>query len=197
MNGKAIAAVAVGGLFAYGGFRGYSILKLVQNVIQGKPPNQGQNAQALLLSSNSGKNSAASSTTSSTSSGGSGATPVSGNGNNEQILQQTAQQFGWGSGAEWAALQAIEGQEDGSASTTIKNPTSGALGMAQALGHGTTSTAGSLGNEYGGYGLTDSQAQQANSGSAPMQALWMCNYIKDTYGDPIKAEQFHLANGYY
>ena len=48
-------------------------------------------------------------------------------------------------------------------------------------------TAGTLGNQYGGYGLTDAQARAANSGDASMQALWMCNYIKSTYGTPEAA----------
>jgi hypothetical protein len=88
--------------------------------------------------------------------------------------------------------------EDATYSTTIANPSSGALGMGQALGHGTAGSAGSLGNEYGAnYGLTAAQAQQANSGSAQYQALWMCTYIRDTYGTPSAAVQFHLANNYY
>jgi LysM repeat protein len=118
-------------------------------------------------------------------------------GSNQAILQAVAAQFGW-TGGEWAALQQLESMEDATYSTTIANPSSGALGMGQALGHGTAGSAGSLGNEYGAnYGLTAAQAQQANSGSAQYQALWMCTYIRDTYGTPSAAVQFHLANNYY
>lgn len=118
-------------------------------------------------------------------------------GSSQAILQAVATQFGW-TGAEWAALQQLESMEDATYSTTIANPSSGALGMAQALGHGTAGSAGSLGNEYGAnYGLTTAHAQQANSGSAQYQALWMCTYIRDTYGTPSAAVQFHLANNYY
>jgi LysM repeat protein len=118
-------------------------------------------------------------------------------GSSQAILQAAAAQFGW-TGAEWAALQQLESMEDAIYSTTIANPSSGALGMAQALGHGTAGSAGSLGNEYGAnYGLTTPQAQQANSGSAQYQALWMCTYIRDIYGTPSAAVQFHLANNYY
>jgi hypothetical protein len=118
-------------------------------------------------------------------------------GSNQAVLQAVAAQFGW-TGGEWAALQQLESMEDATYSTTIANPSSGALGMGQALGHGTAGSAGSLGNEYGAnYGLTAAQAQQANSGSARYQALWMCTYIRDTYGTPSAAVQFHLANNYY
>jgi LysM repeat protein len=118
-------------------------------------------------------------------------------GSNQGILHAVAAQFGW-TGGEWAALQQLESMEDATYSTTIANPSSGALGMAQALGHGTAGSVGSLGNEYGAnYGLTTAQAQQANSGSAQYQALWMCTYIRDTYGTPSAAVQFHLANNYY
>jgi LysM repeat protein len=118
-------------------------------------------------------------------------------GSNQAILQAVATQFGW-TGAEWAALQQLESLEDATYSTTIANPSSGALGMAQALGHGTAGSAGSLGNEYGAnYGLTTAQAQQANSGNAQYQALWMCTYIRNIYGTPSAAVQFHVTNNYY
>jgi hypothetical protein len=71
--------------------------------------------------------------------------------------------------------------EDSGFSPTIANPSSGALGMAQALGHGTPGSGGSLGDAYGAnYGLTTTEAQQANSGSAYWQAVWMCTYIQQT-----------------
>jgi hypothetical protein len=53
-----------------------------------------------------------------------------------------------------AGLRNVEMAEDGF-DPTKANPSSGALGLAQALGHGNANTAGSLGNEYGGCGLTD------------------------------------------
>lgn len=179
MNGPAIAMMGLGSLFLYSAVKGKSVLTAAQAIITGQSPQTVAQANPI---------------TATTPSGGS-IGPVSG-GSGKSILQKTAAQFGW-TGAQWTALQSIESQEDASYSTTIKNPASGALGMAQALGHGNANTVGSLGNEYGGFGLTDAQAKQANSGDAAMQALWMCNYIKQTYGNPVNAEQFHLANGWY
>jgi hypothetical protein len=104
----------------------------------------------------------------------------------------------WGSGAEWAAWNALAMQESGW-SSTIQNASSGALGIAQALGHGVAGGGGSLGNEYGGYGLTLAGARAANSGNAAAQIDWMANYIRTTpgYGDPIRAEQHELAYHWY
>lgn len=181
MSGPAIGMMAIGSLFLYSAVKGKSVLTSAQAIITGQSPQTVAQTNPI---------------TATTPSGGS-IGPVTGAGSGKAIMQKTATQFGWGSGSQWTALQALEGQEDSGYSTTIKNPSSGALGMAQALGHGNANTVGSLGNEYGGFGLTDAQAKQANSGDAAMQALWMCNYIKQTYGNPVNAEQFHLANGWY
>jgi hypothetical protein len=122
--------------------------------------------------------------------------PVSNSGSVQTILQNTAAQDGWGSGGQWQALQYVENREAGFNPSAI-NPSSGALGLAQALGHGNANTAGTLGNQYGGYGLTDAQARAANSGNAADQALWMVNYIKSTYGTPEAAAAHEQAYNWY
>jgi hypothetical protein len=122
--------------------------------------------------------------------------PVSNSGSVQTILQNTAAQFGWGSGSEWQSLLYVENREAGFNPTAI-NPTSGALGLAQALGHGNANTAGRYGNEYGGYGLTDAQARAANNGDPAAQALWMMNYIKDRYGTAEAAAAHEQTYGWY
>lgn len=80
----------------------------------------------------------------------------------------------------------------------IKNPKSGAYGIAQALGHGKgAATQGTEANEYGGFGLTDKQAKEANSGNGFLQLVWMMNYIKQTYGSPNAAWLFHQSHNWY
>jgi len=184
MNGPAIAMMGGGALFLYSAVKGKSVLASAQSIITGQSPQTVKQTNPI-----------ASNTPANDNSFGGGTLPQSG-GTNKATLQKTASQFGWGSGAQWSALDKVEIEEAGY-SATVKNSSSGALGMAQALGHGNANTAGSLGNEYGGYGLTDAQAKQANSGNASMQSLWMCNYIKQTYGNPVNAQAFHLANGWY
>ena len=93
---------------------------------------------------------------------------------NIALAKRMAAAAGW-TGAEWTAMLAIIMQESGG-SSTIKNPGSSASGIAQNIaGFGP-------GYEYG---------------NAAQQIAWMINYIRGRYGDPISAEAFHLANGYY
>lgn len=92
----------------------------------------------------------------------------------------------WNLNSQWNSFNQLESHE-GEWSTTSRNPSTGAFGLAQALGHGTPSTNGTMSNMYGGYGLTDAEARAANSGSAGPQLKWMVNYIEQTYGTPNNA----------
>lgn len=94
------------------------------------------------------------------------------------------------------AMEQVITYESGG-NSTIYNPTSLAFGIAQALGHGTQATQGTLANQYGGFGLSTKQAIAANSGDAEAQLLWMYNYIQSRYGSCTAALSFHLKNGYY
>lgn len=118
---------------------------------------------------------------------------------NSAAIHQAANRAGWGSGTQWNALQNLIASESGG-NPNIANPTSGAFGIAQALGHGGQGTACPKNgrNQYGAnYGLNRAQAQQANCGNAYYQAIWMMNYIKDRYGTPAAAWSFHQQNNYY
>src|SRR5215472_5131127 len=126
--------------------------------------------------------------------GGAPSTPAGGVANTATI-KQVASGYGWQSGGNYNALTHLIAGESGGR-PTARNPSSGALGIAQALGHGAPdgSTAGSLGNEYGAqYGLTVAQARQANSGNATQQLRWMLGYIKATYGTPAAAYSTWLS----
>ena len=102
-------------------------------------------------------------------------------------IRAVAATHGWGSGGQWNALTHLINGESGG-NPTIRNAGSGALGIAQALGHGTSCSAGTLGNQYGPqYGLSCAQARKANSGDATQQTRWMLGYIKARYGTPVNA----------
>jgi hypothetical protein len=113
----------------------------------------------------------------------------------DTAVQQLATQMGWDA-TQVADWEQVIADESGGNPEAV-NAASGALGIAQALGHGTADTAGTLGNEYGGYGLTTAQAVAANSGNAEDQLLWMANYIKATYGTPSGALASENENHYY
>jgi hypothetical protein len=69
-------------------------------------------------------------------------------------------------------------------SNTAENPSSGAYGIAQALGHGPT-------NQY--------PAGPANPpvSSASAQIAWGLSYIKQTYGSPSAAWAHEESEGWY
>lgn len=114
----------------------------------------------------------------------------------QNIARLLLARFGWGAD-QMTPLISLWTRESGW-NPIARNPTSGALGIAQALGHGTSGTAGTLGNEYGAqYGLTQAEAQAANSGSALQQIRWGLGYIKARYGSPAAAWQHEQAFNWY
>lgn len=105
--------------------------------------------------------------------------------------------FGWAA-AEMIPLVKLWTRESGW-SATARNRSSGAFGIAQALGHGTSCSAAPDGtNEYGPqYGLTCAEAQQANAGSVRWQIEWGLGYIKSRYGSPSGALAHENAMNWY
>lgn len=111
---------------------------------------------------------------------GAASVPTSGGSvaNNKVIVQSQAQTMGWGTGAEWDALNNLIMSESGYRNTA-QNPTSTAYGMFQFLD-----------NTWAGYGTqkTSDPFQQTLAG---------LRYIQKRYGDPIKAWNFHKSKGWY
>jgi hypothetical protein len=181
VSGIGLAYATAGGVLLWSGIKGEPVAQVVGELARGKQPS-GTNAEAVTIPS------APSTATSAGGGGGSFAAPIgSGSASGGMAaLQQAAKPYGWNTGAQWSSLVSIEMHEAGF-NPRARNPSSGALGLAQALGHGNPNTAGTLGNEYGGFGLTDAQAKLANSGNAYWQAVWMVNYISAIYHTPAKA----------
>jgi hypothetical protein len=112
---------------------------------------------------------------------GGGSTAMAGGGSasaNQALGQRMAAAMGW-TGAEWAALNAVEMREAGW-STTARNASSGAYGIAQFI---------SGPSEYAQYG--------GSSTTAGGQIAGFLNYVKERYGDPIAAEAHEAQYGWY
>lgn len=118
-------------------------------------------------------------------------------GSPQNIAKLLLSRFGWGSN-EFAPLVNLWNRES-SWNPHARNPTSGAFGIAQALGHGTGCSRASDGtNEYGNqYGLSCSDAQAANGGSALQQIRWGLGYIRSRYGSPAAAWLHEQRFGWY
>lgn len=93
-------------------------------------------------------------------------------------MQQKAQAYGWGSGAQWNALNSLVMSESGYCHT-IKNPTSTAYGIGQFL----DTTWATVGGH--------------KTSSASIQIDLMLKYIKMRYTNPINAWNFHLSHNWY
>lgn len=128
-TGVGLATLSVGLIFTYGAIRGYSPLKAVQNIIQGKPGSTGQSTS--LLTDTGGSNSSVTAPTA----------PGNPTGN-QAIGKQLAAAYGWDTGPEWDALVALWNRESGWRADA-KNPTSGAYGIPQSLPASKMASAGS------------------------------------------------------
>jgi hypothetical protein len=106
--------------------------------------------------------------------GGSGDVPAGGV---KAMVQRLAATFGWGDGAQWAAIDWIVGKESGWR-PDADNPNSTAYGLFQLL-QGTAAA-------YGG--------QSSDPGIQAQQGL---RYIKERYGDPVSAKAFWEAHNWY
>lgn len=186
----AVGTAGIGALFLYAGIKGLSIPAALQGIIQGKAPATAAKAAQIPIAADiaAAASSAAGSTT--LGPGAGTGTTVTGGGSAQAIMQQTAAQFGWGTGAQWQALSNLEMQEAGF-NPNARNP-SGAYGLAQSLGHPQFGYP-----EYGGYGLTQAQVAAANHGDAAAQSLWMMRYIASIYGNPVNAWAHEQSHNWY
>ena len=117
-------------------------------------------------------------------------------GSYQNIARMLLSKYGWDAG-QFAPLAELWARESGW-NPRARNPKSGALGIAQALGHGTACSQGNLGNEYGpDYGLSCQQAAEANSGSGLQQIRWGLGYIRARYGSPTAAWTHEQRYGWY
>ena len=180
-----------GSLLIWSGVTNQAILTTLKELVSGKKPTQGPK-QSLVTG---GSTSDDSTLWENVSSGVTTAvSDVSQSGSNQSYAKKLLGLYGWSD--QWSDFNKLVNSESGW-NSRVKNSSSGALGIAQALGHGSSATAGSLGNEYGGYGLSDAEAKAANSGNGKAQLKWMMAYIQGRYSSPSAAWKFHVANNWY
>jgi hypothetical protein len=108
---------------------------------------------------------------------------ISGNVALGKVLAAT---YGWATGNNWNALYDLWNRESGW-SNTAENPSSGAYGIAQALGHGPTNQ----------YPAGSCNPPPNGTSSASCQISWGLSYIKTTYGSPTAAWAHETSQGWY
>lgn len=196
INGWTIAYTTVGGIILWSGITGTTLSTTFQGLLKGQAPSQNQEPITPAATSGSGAVSAGYVGTPNTAAMNTGASTATAAAN-QAIGRLAAAPYGWATGNEWASLVSLWNRES-TWNNQATNPTSGAYGIAQALGHGQgLATEGSVTNEYGGYGVSDAVAQEANSGSASAQIAWGLAYIQSTYGTPAAAWAHEESAGFY
>ena len=171
MDGPGIAAVAVGIVFVYGGVKGYSPVTAFSNLVQGKNPNENQNAIPLTASDPNQPNSGAGVFSGDTSASGA-----------QGIAQKLAIQMGhgdWTTGQQWSDWVELWNKESGWR-WNATNPSSGAYGIPQSLPPAKMASAGA-----------DWQTNPAT------QIKWGIGYIAGRYGNPSNAMAHERANNWY
>lgn len=182
LKGGYLALAGGGALLLWSGLKGKSVSSALRDVLSGKNPSKAQSANP--ITSNLALEQAGL---------GPGAPPLSAPSSataakNQAIGKILAAGYGWYPGPQWNALVALWNRESGW-DNTVENGGSGAFGIAQALGHGTATSAGTYGNEY--------PSRAANDGSAAAQISWGLAYIKQTYGTPEAAWAHEQSAGWY
>jgi colicin import membrane protein len=165
VTGTSLAALAGGSVLLWSAVTGKSVLMITRNVISGGGPGA---VPAGSADTAPGAAPGSASASGGNATGGSDAA-------NEALGRSMAALYGWGTGAEWTALNNIVMAESGW-DDEAANRTSDARGIAQNI---------------------NGWSSSYQEGNASQQIAWLLSYIKGRYGDPIAAWQFHVANGWY
>jgi hypothetical protein len=179
-DGVGLGLTIAGGILVWSGVQNVTVQNVLESIAKGTAPSKGPAQQYASASGSSSTDSSGSTTPAAA--GDTGASSGSAAAN-QAIARVLAAPYGWSTGQEWADLVSLWNRESGW-SNTAENASSGAYGIAQALGHGPT-------NQY--------PAGSANppTSSASAQISWGLSYIKDTYGDPIAAWAHEESAGWY
>lgn len=174
VKGVYLIAASGGAILLWSGVKGHMWSQTLRNVISGQPVGN----ENLPITTSS-----AAYTTADQQQAQSRFLPDLGKGGtvakNKAIGLALATAYGWGSGAQWDALDWIWTEESGW-DNHADNPTSGAYGIPQALPRTKMGTLAC-----------------PPMSSASAQIAWGLKYIKQTYGDPVNAKAFHLSHGWY
>jgi hypothetical protein len=194
VSGLGIAYVTAGFVLVYSGYANQPIKAVLTGFLKGKPPTVESTGPVTVGVDE--ENSSATTEPVTTPPGNTGA-PTATAAANQAIGRLVTAPYGWSTGTQWNDLVSLWNQESGWNNQAV-NSSSGAYGIAQALGHGNgVNTQGTVTNEYGGYGVSDAVAQAANSGSAVAQITWGLQYISQVYGNPANAWSQEKSAGSY
>lgn len=195
INGVSIAVLAGGVIILISGLTNKRISEVIRGFLKGQAPEAQVVADTSTTVGDAG--SVGSGGEHSGTSTGAGGTPSL----NRAMGKLLAAPFGWAAGEQWTALDRLLTRESGW-QNDIENPSSGAFGIGQALGHGVSGAGAMVHVRYPGGGTAYHMVNEypnllANSGNAQAQILWTYNYIRQRYGNPVNAWAHEEANSWY
>lgn len=173
MNGTSVLGAgfaATGGVLVWSGLTGRKVTLVLRSFLSGKDPAKVKQ-ESLNLGAAAGQLAAGALATG----GFAGGSPSA----NKALGKQLAALYGWGSGAQWDALDNLWTRESHWDNKAV-NSGSGATGIPQAL------PASKM-----------PKAAQAPTYDPTAQIQWGLSYIKSTYGDPVHAWAHSQATGWY
>ncbi len=182
-KGAAAGIAGIGILLAWSGLAGKKITVALRDLIAGKSPTNATDTPITPVSDTTAFGDTGLTGISASIGGGSIATAAIAK-KNQAIAAPMATLYGWGPGtSNWESLLKLWTRESGW-NNRAENSSSGAYGIAQALGHGPT-------NQY--------PAGPANPpiSSATAQIAWGLGYIKQRYGNPNAAWAHEESAGWY
>lgn len=180
-KGAAAGVVGLGTLLLWSAIKGKKITAVLRDLIAGKSPVNAAGTPILGTGTGSTAGDAAGGSLSAAENAGASTAEAA---KNQALAVPLATLYGWPPGtSNWTSLVALWNRESGW-NNTAENASSGAYGIAQALGHGPT-------NQY--------PAGPANPpiSSATAQIAWGLQYIKSTYGSPDAAWAHEESAGWY
>jgi hypothetical protein len=184
VTGSGLALASAGGIILFSGIKGSSLSATVRALLAGS--SSVANTEPIASAT-----STAGEVTAADGSGNYATPPAASTASetqNQAIGKLYASVYGWATGAQWTALVELWDRESGW-NNYATNPTSGAFGIAQALGHGGAGYAGTYSDNY--------PNTAANSGDPGAQIAWGLQYIQQTYGNPVNALAHENSAGWY
>lgn len=178
VDGIGVAYVTAGFVFAYAGFRNTSVKSTLTSFLHGSQPAARPTGPVTVTVGQAGQADAAGATAVPSGTGAVNGCTAAQTAANKATGKLLATAYGWGSGAQWDALDGLVMLESGWCNTA-QNPGSTAYGIGQFLDTTWASA---------GYAKTSNPVTQISA---------MLAYIKQRYGTPAAAYSFHIANGWY
>lgn len=177
----AVFAAGAGALFLWSGIGGKDVSRNLRSLLSAKPRLDSANVNPI-----TGSAAAAASTTPAGGVPSPAGNPGAVNGctaaqtaQNRALGRLMAGAYGWGAGAQWDALDTMIGTQESGWCNVAQNPGSTAYGIGQFLDT-TWPTVG-----------------YTKTSDPVVQIAAMLAYIRQRYGNPVAAEQFHLQHGWY